>query len=575
MKTFFFKIFANSVIAFILFFGGLQFVWAQSECLNGEAIQQIINRLETSPQTARNKKLQDEVLNMKENVIDRFADKSRQKARANILTSGVFKMESRIETRENAVEKKKDKYDDRICEIFNQHGWLTKSLVGEEGVAAWFYLLKNFTSFEFQLKIVPVIAAAVRKNELAKNEDFASFLDRLRLRAGLKQLFGTQAVENNGFLVLAPIQSTEKIDEWRNQYKMPPLNNYLKFLEMTYQMPVVRALTSEPPALKKESNRHAFSLTERKTQSDLFAGNSENDADIIRVESNLVNLNLRVLNKDLKNNIGSFEQTDFKVFENQREEKIIFFAKTETPFDLVLLLDLSGSTVDKQDLIKKTAQRFVRAARPSDRIAIVTFTHKIKVITPLTEDRERVFKSIEKIGDIGHSHVWDAVKFTLENVLNEKTANRRRAVVMMSDGVDNALNYAPVPFGSRISFAELAEAVRNSDALFIPIYLDTENQNPCVIGNGYPCNAYQKIYRQARDTLSFLAEESGGQMYRARKLEDLNAVYDSVLNDLSAVYSLGYVPINEKRDGSWRTVKVEINEKPDLIVRTKIGYYAK
>lgn len=573
MKEDSFKFFAYLFIALILFFAGFQSALAQSECLTDEAIQQIIIRLETAPNTPRNKKLQDEVLNLKENVIDRFADKSRQKANANRLSGGVFEMESRIETREKTVEKKKTYYEERICEIFNQYGWLTKSLVGEDGVAAWFYLLKNFTTFDFQMKIVPVIAAAIRKNELSKNEDFASFLDRLRLRAGLKQLFGTQAAAKDGFLVLAPIQSAEKVDEWRNQYKMPPLNNYLKFLEMNYQMPIIRAPASEPPKLKVGIIQSP--TVEKKTQSDLFAGNTENETDVIRVESNLVNLNLRVLSKDVKNNLASLEQNDFKVFENGREETISFFAKTETPFDLVLLLDLSGSTAEKQDLIKKTTKRFIQAARQFDRIAIVTFTHKIKIISPLTDDREKLFKGVERIGDTGFSHVWDALKSTLEKVLSEKAPNRHRAVVMMSDGVDNALNFAPFAFGSKISFAELAETVRLSDALFIPIYLDTENKNPCDINSGKQCNIYRKIYQQARSTLSFLAEESGGQMYQARKMEDLIPVYESVLNDLSAVYSVGYVPNNEKRDGSWRTVKVEINNKPDLIVRTKSGYYAK
>jgi VWFA-related protein len=71
-----------------------------------------------------------------------------------------------------------------------------------------------------------------------------------------------------------------------------------------------------------------------------------------------------------------------------------------------------------------------------------------------------------------------------------------------------------------------------------------------------------------------LAEESGGFYYRAKKLEDLNGVYEKVLSDLGKVYSLGYAPSNEKRDGKWRAVKVQIPARPDLSIRAKPGYYA-
>jgi VWFA-related protein len=71
-----------------------------------------------------------------------------------------------------------------------------------------------------------------------------------------------------------------------------------------------------------------------------------------------------------------------------------------------------------------------------------------------------------------------------------------------------------------------------------------------------------------------LAQESGGLYYSARKIEDLNGVYDQVINDLGKVYSLGYKPTNEKRDGSWRRVQIRIANRPDLSARSRPGYYA-
>ena len=90
-----------------------------------------------------------------------------------------------------------------------------------------------------------------------------------------------------------------------------------------------------------------------------------------RIGTNLVNLNVSVFNN--KNQIlrRDAPKNDFKVFENGHQV-ISYFATTDVPFDLVLLIDLSGATADKRDLIRKTTQSFIAAARPADRLAIVT-----------------------------------------------------------------------------------------------------------------------------------------------------------------------------------------------------------
>ena len=117
---------------------------------------------------------------------------------------------------------------------------------------------------------------------------------------------------------------------------------------------------------------------------------------------------------------------------------------------------------------------------------------------------------------------------------------------------------------SGLSFAELLEAVRESDTLIIPIYL--EQSDPGV---------FLRMLENARRTLALLAEESGGLFYKARKIGDLNGVYDQVIEDLGQVYSLGYRPTNERRDGSWRTVKIQIANRPELVTHARPGYYAK
>jgi VWFA-related protein len=158
---------------------------------------------------------------------------------------------------------------------------------------------------------------------------------------------------------------------------------------------------------------------------------------------------------------------------------------------------------------------------------------------------------------MGNSLVWDAVKFALDNVVGPKTLERRRAVVLMSDGDDGSLSRVGDQPGSQISFADLVEQVRQTDTLIVPIYLDTENN--------YGNSLIKEEYENARRTLKLLADESGGSYYRARKLSDLNGVYEQVINDLGKVYSLGYKPTNATRDGSWRSVQVSIANRTDLV----------
>ena len=183
--------------------------------------------------------------------------------------------------------------------------------------------------------------------------------------------------------------------------------------------------------------------------------------DTIRIDTDLVNLNVSVVNRNAALAAGHLEQKDFAVFENGAPQEILFFASGEAPFDLVLLLDLSGSTADKIGLIRKSAKRFVDAARPADRIAIFIFTAEIQVVSKLTNDHNALKKSIDDIEKpFGGTNFWDALRFVMEHVVGQSRAeNRRSAVVVMTDGVDNAL---PGVYGdgSATSFEELLKIVQ-------------------------------------------------------------------------------------------------------------------
>jgi Ca-activated chloride channel family protein len=291
--------------------------------------------------------------------------------------------------------------------------------------------------------------------------------------------------------------------------------------------------------------------------------------DTIRVDTDLVNLSVTVLSHNAAPGGSQLEQKDFAVFENGTPQEILFFASGETPFDLVLLLDLSGSSSDKIGLIRKSAKGFVDAARPADRIAIFTFSAEIQVVSKLTNDHDALKKSI---GDIekpeGGTNFWDALRFVLEHVVGQSRAdNRRSAVVVMTDGVDNAL---PGVYGdgSATSFEDLLKIVQRFDTIVLPIYLDTEKEQD-------KHGSLKEAYALARQQLAMLAAESGNEIYQARKIKDLEGVYQQVIRNLSTVYSIGYRPANLVRDGSWRAVTVQLIGHPELAARAKRGYYRK
>lgn len=553
---------------FSLFLLLFQPIFAQDSCLSDEKIQQLREKLISLANVQTNQNLRKELLKMKANIINNFQRNSREDEQSILLNLHTGENSSRLKTLTATIEKERQINERKVCEMLRENGWLSKSMVGEDGASALFYLLKNVVSPEIQLQLFPLINEAAKKNETPKTGDYAAFVDRLRLNLGLNQIFGTQVYEENDFLILPPIQSMENIDLWRKEYKMNSLKEYLKFLEMNYRMPVKISHS------KKLVNSSSVSKEEVLSK-DVSLGIANDEEEIIKVGTNLVNLNLRVLSKDLISNVGDFGKADFKVFENGREEKVEFFSKIETPFDLVLLIDLSGSTVSKQGLIRQAAKDFIVGLRSMDRASLVTFTDKIEMVSSLTSDQSGLLKSVNKIGGNGGSNIWDALEATIEKVFLEKTPNRRQAIVLLSDGFDDALQ-SIYGAGSKTSFGHLLESVRKSDVSIIPIYLDTEYKDFC--GNngvsGIPCNRYRQFFKRARKTLDVLAEESGGLMYQANRIEDLKSVYTEVLMDLRTIYSLGYLPTDNISVGVWRSINVEVVNHPNLVVRTKAGYYA-
>lgn len=302
-------------------------------------------------------------------------------------------------------------------------------------------------------------------------------------------------------------------------------------------------------------------------QASAVRAQSPEPVDIVRIDTDLVNLSVSIFNPKLRDAPVALLQKDFTILDDGKPQEISFFAANDSPFDLVLLLDLSGSTADKIDLIKKSAKRFVEATRPDDRISIVTFTAEIRTVSKLTLDRMALKKSVDSIQKpSGGTNFWDALRFAIEHVAIQSRQERRRsAVIVLTDGVDNAL---PDVFGdgSKTTFPELIEVVRRADSIVLPIYLDTEKE-------ANPHSTPPAAYAMAREQLVQLAEESGNLIYQARKVKDLDGVYQQVIRDLGTVYSIGYRPAATNREGAWHSVSIKIANRPELFVRARRGYY--
>lgn len=545
--------------------GFSQKIFGQGKCFNDEEAQKIISSINAPPKPIENKKLREELLKM-------------QDARA-LLNQKILDNWEKNQKLIAEADQLGEKNLLRLCQIVKEHGWLTVDSIGEDGVRAALFVIRDNRAFELQKEFFPILAAAVEKGYVARG-NLAWLIDSIRVGAGAPQIFGTQTRIKDEMFYLYPILNEERIDKWRALYGLPPLAVFIKEMEVRYRMPVIKS--PRLPVSPASKSKTALPKAE-----DSSALNSDaNESDVLKIETKIVNLNVRVLNEDLSA-VGnlSLKKEDFAVYEDADEQEITFFSATDTPFDLILLLDLSGSTATKLDLIIESAKRFVEAARPSDRIAIVTFTHEVRIVADLTADKKILLEKVKEIKDWGGSKVWDGLKFAYDKIIKTERGGRRSAIVFMTDGVDNSLildfnrlvmgdtsnptannGVDPETLPSQTTFTELLEIVRQGETTIFPIYLDTETLY---------ANWVRKAYRQARRTLSMLAEETGGQYYYAQKIKDLNGIYEKIIGDLSTVYSLGYEPENDTRDGSWRNLTVRIRNRPKLTARTRRGYYAK
>jgi VWFA-related protein len=290
--------------------------------------------------------------------------------------------------------------------------------------------------------------------------------------------------------------------------------------------------------------------------------------DVIRVDTELVSVNVSVVDRGTSHGVNGLTKEDFRLYENNATQQILHFESSSAPFNLVLLVDLSGSTAKVVELIKSAALHFVDAARPFDRIGVITFAGSQVVVSPLTTDHTLLHERINAIQKPdGSTKLYDSLSFAMNEVFREAKDSRRNAVVVISDGLDSVMPNVTGE-GSTLSYPELVRQAREFDGVIYSIWTDTQSYEPLS-----PEDIQQETFDLAHDQMKEIADVGGGAFYECLKLQDLAGAYDRVVADLGTLYTLSYRPSNRVRDGSWRAIRVNVN-RPDAVARGKRGYYA-
>ncbi len=289
----------------------------------------------------------------------------------------------------------------------------------------------------------------------------------------------------------------------------------------------------------------------------------------------------------------------------------------ETPFEIALLLDTSGSTREDVVLIRQAANSFVDALRPGDRVGVVAFNTArqtdgpiatVEVLASLTSDRKVLRKAIENLGASNGTPYYDALERVADDIFRETPSDEvrgRRAVVALTDGVDSASASDFATAKVKLSqggiacyfiqvntedFVEdrlmkdcqddgrLALSQRQLERyrrIFVPRAKPEDYTDFCQLGQFERMTISRDLYNLARREMDDLGRVSGGRSFTANTLSDARAAFARVAADIGTLYSIGYYPTNKAHDGKFRSIHLEVRGlKEKAQIRARDGYYA-
>ncbi len=284
--------------------------------------------------------------------------------------------------------------------------------------------------------------------------------------------------------------------------------------------------------------------------------------EIIRVDTELVNLNVRVIDRNNRP-VNNLSEKDFKILEDGNVQQIDFFSKSEVPTNYALVIDNSGSLRQQLDKVVEAGKVFVNNNRPDDETMIIRFVgrDKIEIEQPFTPNKADLIDALENLYvEGGQTAVIDAVYLAVENVdeyerTKKNETGKRRALILVTDGEDRNSYY---------NEKQLFELLRESEVqIYVIGFVDELSKD-----GGFISKSPQA---KSKAFLERLATESGGKAYFPGSAAELPGLAKEISSELRTQYSIGYIPSNDKRDGTYRSIKVQVADGPNAQKRIAIS----
>jgi VWFA-related protein len=327
---------------------------------------------------------------------------------------------------------------------------------------------------------------------------------------------------------------------------------------------------SESKSQRAPSDRHGS-----ETESD--SDDAASDPDVIRVETDLVTIPVRVLTKSGRP-VSDINPSEFAVFENGIEQKLAFFSDQDQPFVVALLLDMSYSSVFKAENIRSAALAFIRQLSDEDRVMVVSFDGEVHVLCEPTNNRQAITIAIEGSRIGSGTAIYDAIHAAAADRLSSIPG--RKAIVVLSDGVDTA--------SSAVDSARVLSTLGETEILLYALRYDTygdvqksrrstapiqydEDDRPYSVDPAPARGERASDYMDAKSFFRSAADATGGRVYVVSSSVNLDEAFRSIANELRKTYSLGYYPSGPRHRGARYGVMVRVY-RPNLIVETRTTY---
>ena len=271
-----------------------------------------------------------------------------------------------------------------------------------------------------------------------------------------------------------------------------------------------------------------------------------------------VDVNLVVLHTTVVDDRGRFaeglKQDNFRVLEDKVEQKLAVFKREDVPVSMGLVIDNSGSMRDKRPRVNEAALTLVQTSNPQDEAFVVNFNDDfyLDLDKDFTNSVPELKEALERIDSRGSTALYDAIIGSLDHL--KKASKDKRVLLIVTDGEDNT---------SHNSLDKTIREIQKTDTVIYTIGLLSEES--------------KKNSKRAKKALEQIAQASGGLAFFPENVDDVHNICEQVARDIRNQYTLAYYPSNSKRDGTYRTVQVEVippRGRGKLVARTRNGYYS-